>query len=237
MLIEPTPGLVPKDIARQWNSEYKAVVDEFVKNAVPFLGKSLEADPQGYAVRYSDFMDYWKRVNPDAGFFGTLWRRVLNFFGASDQDSYRQKCDDSWYRVMWSVALRIPIPDRGITALKFGHNGPHNQGSPDGSFTAGIAPSIAGLTTRNKAIFFQFTSGDSSGTFIHEVGHTLFLAHAPGHFTPGKQPAGYQPDAHDKNQICLMSYSSHKQNLCGLCFLKLAGWNYQQVKNDGTIKP
>jgi hypothetical protein len=34
-----------------------------------------------------------------------------------------------------------------------------------------------------------------------------------------------------------MSYSSGKKALCGLCLLKLAGWNYLQVNNDGNIKP
>jgi hypothetical protein len=34
-----------------------------------------------------------------------------------------------------------------------------------------------------------------------------------------------------------MSYSSDKKFLCGLCFLKLGGWKYSKVKNDGTIGP
>ena len=105
------------------------------------------------------------------------------------------------------------------------------------SITAGIAPVIAGVTTRTRTIFFQFTVGDDTKTFIHEVGHTLFLAHAPGHFQAGKQPGGYQPSAHDKDQVCLMSYASNKKYLCGLCFVKLGGWNYTLVKNDGTIGP
>jgi hypothetical protein len=183
-------------------------------------------------------MDYWKLTNTDAGFFGTLWQRIKNFFGAADEGKYKEKCEDNWYSIMEAVAAKIPIPDNGITALKFGHNGPHNQNPHEGSsFTAGIAPAIPGLTGRSKAMFFQFTESEDSKTFIHEVGHTLFLAHGPGHFAPPKQPAGFQPAAHDKDQICLMSYSSSKKYLCGLCFLKLGGWDYMKVKNDGTIAP
>jgi hypothetical protein len=237
LLIEPGPGVAPQDIGAKWATEYKTVADGYVKAKDPFLGKALESDPQGYPVRFRDFMDYWDLANPDAGFFGDLWERIKNFFGADDEQKYKKKCDDAWYGVLADVALRIPIPDKGITAVKFGQNGPHNQNPDEGSFTAGVAPSIDGLTDRNKAIFFQFTVSDDAKTFIHEVGHTLFLAHAPGHFTPGKQPAGFQPNAHDKDQVCLMSYSSRKRFLCGLCFVKLAGWNYLQVNNDGSVKP
>jgi hypothetical protein len=237
MLIEPGPGVVPQDIGAQWATEYKAVVDEYAKAKNHFLSKALESDAQGYPMRFRDFMDYWELTNTDAGFFGVLWERIRNFFSASDEKGYQNKCQDWWLTVIQRVAKRIPIPDGGITAVKFSQNGPHNQNPDSGSYVAGVAPSIFGLTDRRKAIFFQFTSSDDSKTFIHEVGHTLFLAHAPGHFTPGKQPGSFQPNAHDKDQVCLMSYSQNKRSFCGLCFLKLAGWNYPQIKNDGTIKP
>jgi hypothetical protein len=83
----------------------------------------------------------------------------------------------------------------------------------------------------------EHAAADDSNTFIHEIGHTLFLAHAPGHFESGQQPGGFQPDAHDKDQVCLMSYSPKANHLCGLCFLKLGGWDYRKVKNDGNILP
>jgi hypothetical protein len=237
MLIEPAPGVTPQAIGAKWSTEYKAVVDGYVKARDPFMSKALEADPQGYPVRFRDFMDYWELTNPDAGFFGALWERIKNFFGAGDELEYKKKCDKRWAGMIEEVAVRIPIPDKGITAVKFGRKGPHNQNPDPVSYVAGRAPSIKGLTDRKRAIFFQFTISDDAKTFIHEVGHTLFLAHGPGHFKAGEQPGGFQPDAHDKDQICLMSYSPSKKFFCGLCFLKLAGWNYQQVRNDGNVKP
>ena len=81
----------------------------------------------------------------------------------------------------------------------------------------------------------MFEEGAATETLIHEVGHLLFLAHAPGHFDPPKQPDGYQPNAHDKNEFCIMSYHNSKKHLCGLCQLKLRGWHYSGVKNDGTL--
>jgi hypothetical protein len=238
MIIEPAAGVVPKDIGAQWTTEYQTVVAGYKSAGTAFFAKALATDPQGYPVAFVDFMDYWKLDNPDAGFFGTLWERIRNFFSASDENKYKRRCEANWQRLMSDVAQRIPFPDNGITALKFGHNHPHNQNPNEKtSFTAGIAPVVAGVTTRTRTLFFQFTVGDDSETFIHEVGHTLFLAHAPGHFHAGEQPGGYQPNAHDKDQVCLMSYASNKKYLCGLCFVKLGGWNYPLVKNDGTIGP
>lgn len=235
VLIEPAPGVTATNIEATYVREYENIVDLVVKNTWAFLDKALEREPKGYPVRYRDFIDYWKLENPDAGFFGTLWERIKSFFG-SDEDNYKKKCEQYWEWVLESVTKHIPIPDGGITAMKFGTQGPHNQ-NPTSSFTAGMAPAIAGITTLTKAIFWQFTVGEDTGTFIHEVGHTLFLAHAPGHFDPPKQPGGFVADAHDPAQICLMSYHPSKKYLCGLCLVKLAGWNFKKVKNDGTLLP
>ena len=79
------------------------------------------------------------------------------------------------------------------------------------------------------------THGAGVRTSIHEVGHTLFLAHAPGHYHPPEQPIGSKPAAHDQAQICLMSYHDDKKYLCGLCLLKLGGRDYLKIRNDGTL--
>lgn len=236
MLIEPAPGVVPTDVGPGWLREYQAVVDERAAIGTQFVDKALKRDPGGYPVQFIDFMDYWEKANPDAGFFGKLWERIKTFFGGADERAYKEKCDQLWLDVIVKVTRRIPIPENGITAIKFGTEGPHNQ-NPRTSFTAGVAPAIPGATSRTRAIFYQFTHGPDTKTFIHEVGHTLFLAHAPGHFAPPKQPDGYNPAAHDKDQICLMSYHTDKRFLCGLCLLKLGGRDCKRVNNDGTLVP
>jgi hypothetical protein len=234
MRIEPAKGVAPKDVDADWQKAYETVVDGHVKSGKEFLKDALERTHEGYPVLYRSFMDYWERMNPSVGFFGRLWQRFISFFGAGDKPGYQKKCEAYALTIVQETAVKLKIPEEGITALKFDEDGPHNQ-IPTSSFTAGWAPSIPTLTDRNKAIFFQFTSGKNTLTFIHEVGHALFLAHAPGHFDKGKQPGGYQPDAHDKDEICIMSYHPDQKYLCGLCLLKLGGVNYTQIKNDGTL--
>ncbi len=235
MLIEPAPGVVPTDIEATWIKAYQVTVDAYVNDEEAFVDKALARDSQGWPVRYLDFMEYWEKDKPDAGFFGELWERIKTFFGGADEQSYKEKCEKHWLKVVKQVTRGMAIPDNGITAIKFGRVGPHNQNPSPSSYTAGVAPAIAGVTTRTKAVFFQFTLGADTKTFIHEVGHTLFLAHAPGHFQPPKQPDGYVPEAHDKDQVCLMSYHPNKMHLCGLCLLKLGGRDYRKIKNDGTL--
>jgi hypothetical protein len=57
-------------------------------------------------------------------------------------------------------------------------------------------------------------------TAAHEFGHHFFLPHPSGVGTE----SGYQ--AHDDAfSDCLMSYSISPRSLCGLCLLRLRGWN------------
>jgi predicted Zn-dependent protease len=165
-------------------------------------------------------------------------------------------CEKYSYDIYSNVAKNFPLNENGIAFFKFGEDGAHNMmqrklvdGKYQTFYTAGIAPSITGYTDKNKAVFFLFEKKGSSHTLIHEVGHLLFLAHAPGHFFSGDkrtdkdpdgkvviQPDGFQPNAHADNQWCVMSYhKSDPDELCGICIFKLRGWLYSRINKDGTI--
>lgn len=243
MLVEADPPGPPRDVSAEWQKAYEIVVDGYRAYSgsdpeIKFVKDALERTANGFPVRYSDFMDYWERINTNAGFFGKLWERIRNFFGAGDEARYKRRCHKRALVIALKTSERLSLPSNGITALKFGCFGPHNQiPNEEGvKITVGIAPDTRGLTGRNKAMFLQFTPSKGTDTFVHEVGHTLFLAHAPGHWEPGEQPDGYQVNAHDKNQICIMSYHPAARHLCGLCLEKLAGLNYVKMGNDGTIE-
>lgn len=66
----------------------------------------------------------------------------------------------------------------------------------------------------------------------HEIGHTLFLEHAPG--TAGGPAAVHDAVAHWNH--CMMSYEFNQEmKFCGLCLLKLRGWNYQVLNSNRTL--
>lgn len=230
--IQLKSGVITQDIQAQWRTHYQSVITAMSANS-DFVKYAALTDPGLYPVKFRDFNDYRRERDRDSNVFAWLWNRICAFFGADSIEDYRNECDNNAYDIYSQVVQHFPLVNNGLTFFKFGANGDHNQQS--GSYTAGIAPAISGYTGRNKAVLFVFQAGQATDTLIHEVGHLVFLAHASGHFSAGKQPAGHQPHAHDANQVCLMSYSPTKQCLCGLCFLKLAGWDYSKIDENGTI--
>lgn len=57
--------------------------------------------------------------------------------------------------------------------------------------------------------------------FVHEIGHALFLPHAP--------PMGYD-EAHTPRSTCIMNYELDSDAFCGTCMLRLRGWDWKKVK-------
>ncbi len=101
----------------------------------------------------------------------------------------------------------------------------------------GIAAGLAGIqvlqgmavdgtpgATRNRCCFALWQP--DVATFVHEIGHDLFLPHAPPVPAWYTQDMGEQPLRHDSaDGNCMMSYNDPKPAFCGLCQLRLRGWN------------
>ena len=85
MIIEPAAGVVPKDIGAQWTTEYQAVVAAYKSAGNRFLRQGAGHRPAGLSGGFRRLHGLLEADNPDAGFFGTLWERVRNFFSASDE--------------------------------------------------------------------------------------------------------------------------------------------------------
>ncbi|MBI2686061.1 MAG: hypothetical protein HYX27_07075 [Acidobacteria bacterium] len=87
--------------------------------------------------------------------------------------------------------------------------------------------------TRNRCAFVFYRSDVQ--TFVHEVGHHLFLPHAK-YPTTGNTPGGFQVDRHDDDDDkCTMSYNHPTRSFCGLCQLRLRGWTALQLKKDDAL--
>jgi len=246
MIMQNKSGVAPTDIQASWKANYRAEVisrsasSDFVKHA------ALQ-DPGNFPVAYKTYAQYVAAADADAGFFGRLWNRIRRFFGADSEEDYVAECRNTALDIIFAVARRYPLRPDGLTFFKWEPQGSYNLETThrNGVFLAGIAPSIPNFSGRNKAVFFVFNRGSATQTLVHEVGHLVFLAHAPGHFNhipgnpndPAQNPAGYQINAHDQADGCTMSYLPQAQirGLCGLCQLKLAGWDYTKINKDGTV--
>ena len=90
----------------------------------------------------------------------------------------------------------------------------------------GSAIDVAGAT-RNKCCFVLFKS--AVDTFVHEVGHHLFLAHF------GPKPDDFDAVFHDSTDLaCIMTYNRPRPDFCGYCMIRLRGWNGSKLDPDPT---
>jgi hypothetical protein len=90
---------------------------------------------------------------------------------------------------------------------------------------------------------FLLTSTDAGAeqTPAHEIGHCMFLPHAPrvdvtsaGARVEVTSGGGITPDFHDgKNWNCLMSYNRPRPGFCGLCLLRLRGYMGSKFDKNG----
>ncbi|MDB5102874.1 MAG: hypothetical protein JWP91_563 [Fibrobacteres bacterium] len=229
--ILPKAGMAPVDIHDRWKSEYKDTV--ILLSGTSFIKDAALQDPGLYPAAFVTYNQYWEKTHPEKGFFGKVWHRIKAFFGASDEDEYIVKCGNAAYTLWSETAKAFPLGKDGLTYFKFKNDGDHNR--YNGAYTAGMAPSIPGYTTRTRAVLFIFDAGQAVNTVIPEMGHNLFLPHAPGHFEAGKNPAGSDAKVHDAAQVCMMSYHPDKKHFCGLCFLRMGGWDFTMIRNDATV--
>jgi hypothetical protein len=97
---------------------------------------------------------------------------------------------------------------------------------------------------RNKCAFvlcagatnYDTGSNRMEQTVAHEIGHDIFLAHAPDGVTATDAANIPDPPGHDVDwHNCLMSYNyNHERKFCGFCLLRLRGWDRQNLKNTAA---
>jgi hypothetical protein len=236
VILEKVDGMTMKDIRWVWFNHYTDIADRYRQDD-NFLKNALSVIPGPYPVSFYSFEEYRKRARKD----GTYDK-------ISDEEKYRKACDTAAPTICDEVAQKILLLNDGITFIVFGQTGQHNQ--ERGEYVVGSTPSLL-TTSGDRAVCLLFRKNDNEDddaaegangnkmdavtkTAIHEIGHALFLAHAPG--SSGRvTPIGIDPTMHDPDQVCLMSYAQRKAHLCGFCLLKLAGWDATKIRTNGTL--
>jgi hypothetical protein len=123
-----------------------------------------------------------------------------------------------------ALLQRLPILDGardGITIIHFNFTISLDDASlvPGGNHpgvTNGMALHVPGSSRHRSAFVFWNSRID---TFMHEIGHHLFLPHS-------QSAGGEQVERHDSADAnCMMSYNRPRDSFCGLCQLRLRGWD------------
>ena len=107
----------------------------------------------------------------------------------------------------------------------------HLENQPGGSSLNGFAPSFSS-TGRTKCAFvlcpgpgnYGDDSNSAEQTLTHEIGHHMFLPHAP--FPASDAPGGAQPSRHDASHThCTMGYDySAERRFCIIDGFFSGGW-------------
>jgi hypothetical protein len=144
---------------------------------------------------------------------------------------------------MWSISISLAAcgiymgANDGVTIIQF--NGTDNLVPTATTVINGYAPTFSS-SGRSKCAFIQYAmtySGSSNTmeqTISHEVGHHMFLPHAPLPST--RLPGGAEAAAHDQADThCLMGYDfTAERKFCGKCLLRMRGWDHSKLDKDGT---
>ena len=160
--------------------------------------------------------------------------------GLGTAADYANTCND-WALGICEAALgQFMDPKDGVTIIQFGEL--HSNFSTATSLINGYAPTFS-TSSRTRVAFIQYctaaryASGGGSNTMeqtiSHEIGHHLFLPHAP--LPAAHLPGGADPTVHDKADThCMMGYDYSAERLfCGFCLLRLRGWDHRRLLPDG----
>lgn len=152
---------------------------------------------------------------------------------------YHGRCSGWAMTVMIAACDQYLRREKGVTFMMF-QGLYNNENLPGGSGLNGMAADFPSAN-RNRAGFIACPTPASYGgnanrleqTTTHEVGHHLFMPHAPHGVGAG---AGPSPADHDTVWTnCTMSYNyTAERKFCGLCLLRLRGWDKTVLSNTAA---
>ncbi len=222
----------------------------YVKLMVSTVASQYDAGNHG--VDFRSYNDFKAAAMAEQG-----WNNAqLNGWLAPNLDTnikYNGYCSSVAESILTNVCEQYMDPDDGINLFQFIEH--YNLGSlPGGERLNGFAPGTAvgpkkDETTNTQCLFVLCASPGAytptptnkntpEQTVTHEIGHCLFMAHAPSPDLVGVTDEANKPDpdVHDKDfNHCTMSYNfDAERKWCGFCILRLRGWDRAQLKNDHT---
>jgi len=203
-------------------------------------------DAGNHALHFNDFNAFKAAVKTAKG-----WNDLqLNaFLGAvlNTEALYNAWCSNVASDTLTGICEQYMHAHAGINLFQFNEH--YNLATAVGGQTLnGFAPGAAvgphKADPTNSQCFFVLCAGPTNyngthnkaeQTVAHEIGHCLFMAHAPVQ-TATDIANKHDRSVHDKNyNNCLMSYNYNaERKWCGFCLLRLRGWDRAQLKNDGA---
>jgi hypothetical protein len=180
---------------------------------------------------YAGFKTQWKadsgKTDPDLA----IWLGANNLGTAGKYEVALEAIADD---VVVKTCNEYFSASEGINVFQFNLYWEGDGGIQSG--TNGFAATRFANVTRQKAGYLQCRVNYGAGsknnmqqTTTHEMGHILFLPHAP---TASGYVAALHDDAGHWNN-CTMSYNyDRERKFCGLCLLRMRGWDQTNLSSN-----
>jgi len=159
---------------------------------------------------------------------------MLRAEGLGDETGYASACEYRWGNRILLALLDQWTVATGISLVHFDRLQPWSHlamrpvegGGRVLRPLGGAAPSLARRDATRCLLLVFKTGTEADRTTAHELGHQMFLAHAPS-----GPVAGADRNAHDaQDPLCLMGYDPKADHFCGLCVLRLQGWSRTRLQ-------
>lgn len=180
---------------------------------------------------YSGFKTQYKADSGKSDSQLTSWLASNNLDTSSGYEDFLEAIADD---VVVKTCNEYFSATEGINVFQFDLYWEADGGAESG--TNGFASTSFANVTRHNAGYLQSrvnyrakSKNNMQQTTTHEMGHILFLPHAP---TAG----GYEENLHDNASHwnnCTMSYNyDQERKFCGFCLLRLRGWDQTTLHKD-----
>jgi hypothetical protein len=253
----PAAGVSQYDAARMPGTLGGRIVSFLGKVAravTSTLGLTAGAAPTTWVATFLPYGDFIDAVSAGQGLTDAATRTLLRARKLGDEAAYAQRTTDYAVEIATDIAKNLATQD-GLTVLQFDWASSLEE-LIDGTHRINGNACFKSLSICGFALYNTDTAADAgvAQTPAHEIGHNLFLPHAPRlvQFSNGATTVldettyaalGYQSDGgilkdrHDiHNRNCLMSYARPRPGFCGLCLIRLRGWDESVFdENGGTV--
>lgn len=197
------------------------------------VGLGTAPTPTTWVMTIETYAVFRAKVQARHGFSNARLQNRLNAAQLGTEDDYLVRTR-RYARDIATAMCKQAIEQDGITILQF-------------DYTHNLEPAMSGRLNGNAVFSQRARTGfviynarqDTTG---HEIGHCMFLPHAPridadDGVTLIDSGGGITPDRHDDNERnCLMSYARPREGFCGLCNLRLRGWDATAFDRDGPTR-
>ncbi len=232
---ERPPNSVGGSIVKFFETVGEGIASVFGHKATP--------TPTTWVATFRSYSDFKSKVKSGEGLTNAGLATTLANGGLNTEQAYAE-ATVAFGKMIGEQMCKAKATKDGITVLQFDWVSSHEEML--GSHQLNGRACNKELTKCGFALYNTDTADDPGveQTPAHEIGHTMFLPHSPRlRLTGGGGTAlvdsggGIQPDRHDgDNRNCLMSYARPRPGFCGLCLLRLRGWNQDEFDRNGPTQ-